>query len=124
MPSMMAVWRTKPNAPMPGTYLCQVAEIADGGVREFVYGHGKDQLSLMVMRHGERIRGYVNSCPHFWVPLNVGPSFTLFDDYVLCMNHYAMFRIEDGYCEDGPCLGTTLDGVPLRMQDGRLSVAE
>jgi len=35
---------------------------------------------------------------------------------VICVSHFAMFRLADGYCIDGPCLGGSLDGIPVNLE--------
>lgn len=110
-------WSRREFAPAPGTSVCRIGEIADGGAREFRFGEGRETFRLVVLRRGERFRGYVNFCPHFSLPLNSEPDrFLLFGGRLYCANHTAAFRIEDGYCEDGPCAGDWLERVPLVLE--------
>jgi nitrite reductase/ring-hydroxylating ferredoxin subunit len=116
-------WRQQRFAPISGTPLGSVAEIADGGGREFVFGDGKHAFRLVLLRDGETVYGFVNSCPHFGTPLNAGPTFVTTQRRVICVSHYARFRFRDGYCEDGPCLGASLEAIALSVEDGRIQVA-
>lgn len=120
-----AAWRERPCAPPPGTDLCALEEIPDGQARQFSFGEGPDTFRLVALRSGDRVWGYVNKCPHFGVPLNVDPEkFVLFEHaYVFCAVHCAMFRFEDGYCEDGPCTGDSLMPVPLALDARRVRIA-
>ena len=40
------------------------------------------------------------------------------DRYLHCDGHGALFRVEDGVCVDGPCVGERLAPVPVRVADG------
>ena len=119
-------WMDRPFAPTPGTELCALDDVPDGGAREFNFGVGHDTFRVVVLRSGASVWGYLNKCPHFGVPLNVAPDrFTLFEhSYLYCSVHCAMFRFEDGYCEDGPCVGDSLLAVPLAVEDGRVRIAD
>jgi nitrite reductase/ring-hydroxylating ferredoxin subunit len=50
----------------------------------------------------------------------VGRGIKTFRKHVLCVNHYAAFRFDDGYCVEGPCLGASLDAVAVSVSDGRV----
>jgi nitrite reductase/ring-hydroxylating ferredoxin subunit len=116
-------WRRRQFAPAPGTNVCRLGEIADSGAREFHFGEGRETFRLLVLRRGEIVRGYVNFCPHFSLPLNSEPDrFLLFGGRLYCANHTAAFRIEDGYCEDGPCAGDWLERVPLTLEQGVVKI--
>ena len=39
---------------------------------------------------------------------------------ILCSTHGALFRIEDGYCVDGPCDGEWLERLDLEVRDGEV----
>lgn len=104
------------------TDLCAAADIPDGSGRTFVFGEGRNALGVIVLRAGDDVTAFVNLCPHFWIPLNVGERPATFRNHVLCANHYAAFRFRDGYCVEGPCEGSSLDPVPLAVRDGRVAV--
>jgi nitrite reductase/ring-hydroxylating ferredoxin subunit len=66
-----------------------------------------------VVRSGDTVAGYVDSCPHAGWPL------AMFDDYltragnrILCAGHGALFRL-DGMCVAGPCIGESLALWPV-----------
>ena len=119
---MTEEWRGLRFAPKPGTLLCEVTDVPDGGGREFVFGGGKEPFRLVVFRRGDVAYAYVNRCPHFGIPLNAGPMFLTRQSRVICVSHYARFRFSDGYCEDGPCLGASLEAVPLSVESDVLRV--
>ncbi|MBE9558239.1 MAG: Rieske 2Fe-2S domain-containing protein [Proteobacteria bacterium] len=98
--------------------LCRVEDIPDGEGRGFATdGAGPD---ILVVRRGERVHGYVNSCPHTDSPLEwVENQFMSLDkSHILCATHGAEFRIEDGFCVLGPCRGKSLAPVTLSVRDG------
>ena len=117
-------WRLRPRAPMPGTVLGPAAAIADGEGREYRFGAGPSAFSMLVVRRGEAVRGYLNLCPHFSLPLNARAG--QFTDpergLVMCFNHFALFRFEDGACIEGACEGEALDPVPVEIVEGLIRI--
>ena len=111
--------------PPPGTEVCGLDEVPDGKARQFVYGEGSESFRLLVLRSRERVWGYVNKCPHFGTPLNLEPDRFLIHDHsrIYCMTHYAMFRFDDGFCEEGPCAGDALTRVPLAVSERKVRIA-
>ena len=119
-------WRERQSAPAPGTVVCALDEVPDGKARQFVWGEGRDSFSLIILRSGESVWGYLNKCPHFGTPLNLEPDRFLLSDHsrIYCVTHYAMFRFEDGFCEEGPCAGDALTKVPLAVAERRVCIAD
>lgn len=99
------------------TILCRLEEIADGGGKGFVLGEGLEAEEYFVIRAGRRLYGYVNSCPHTGVPLEIVPDRFLNADgsHIICSTHGALFRIEDGRCVAGPCAGDCLTPAPIAL---------
>jgi nitrite reductase/ring-hydroxylating ferredoxin subunit len=97
--------------------LCAVADVPDGGALRC---ERDDASSVVLVRDGDEIRAFENRCPHFGIALDVGRGIKTFRKHVLCVNHYAAFRFEDGYCVEGPCLGASLDAVAVSVTDGRV----
>ena len=117
-------WRALPFAPSPGTALCDVGDIPEGGAKEISFGEGKDAFGVVLLRRGDSVWAYRNRCPHHLLPLNAEPDlFHVFDGEILmCAHHTAMFRVEDGYCFDGPCQGANLEGLPLQRAGTNLKM--
>ncbi len=107
----------------PGTTLCSIDAIPDGKALSFAFGEDRERVGIVVVRRGDMVRAYVNRCPHFQIPLDVGRGIHTFRDHVLCANHYAVFRFEDGYCVDGPCLGASLEMVPIQVSENQIMIA-
>jgi nitrite reductase/ring-hydroxylating ferredoxin subunit len=118
-------WRTLPYAPAPGARLAAVGEVPDGQGREFVFGRGRNAFRMFVVRRAEAVFGYLNRCPHLSLPLNHRPErfMNSTGERIMCTQHLAIFRIEDGFCEQGACEGLWLDPVPVTVRGGAIEVA-
>jgi nitrite reductase/ring-hydroxylating ferredoxin subunit len=102
--------------------LCRVEELDGVQTKGFVLGEGSGRLQIFVVRHQDRLLGFVNSCPHLGVPLDWVPDRFLDRErrHILCATHGALFRIQDGLCVRGPCDGQSLTPVPLTIRTGEL----
>ncbi|MEQ1579896.1 MAG: Rieske 2Fe-2S domain-containing protein [Steroidobacteraceae bacterium] len=120
----MPSWRDHPNAPAQGSVLCAVEDIPQGSGHEVMYGEGIKKLRVVAFRDGETVWAYVNSCPHFSLPLNAKPQTFLISEHnqVMCAFHCAIFRFEDGSCIDGPAVGMGLEAVPIRIENGQVVI--
>ena len=100
--------------------LCKLTDIPDGGsVGVLPNRRGRDQIVLV--RQGQHVYGYVNNCPHYdRAPLGWKKGEFLSGDkrHIMCAAHGALFDIQTGVCELGPCLGQSLASVPLDVADG------
>ncbi len=124
-----------PGAPAPGTDLCS-ADIAPGAAEVVTFGSGAQLFEMFVLRPPQGVAGgpdtsgglvaFVNDCPHARTPLDWKPGEFLDYDkrYIHCTTHGAKFRIKDGMCVDGPCLGQPLTAVPIVVRQGRVFVAD
>lgn len=120
-----ALWRIRPNAPLPGAPLGPVAEIPTGGAKEYRFGRGRSAFSMFVVRlpDGE-VRAYLNLCPHFSLPLNHAPDQFIREGHILCVQHFALFRADTGTCFSGACEGRSLSPIPVEVSaDGLLAIA-
>jgi nitrite reductase/ring-hydroxylating ferredoxin subunit len=114
-----------PARPAPGSVLCPLDEIASPGSRGFRYREGDAVFAGFVVRRGENVVGYVDSCPHAGWPL-AGPNgrfLTRENDLILCAGHAALFRIEDGAMVAGPCQDVALTPWPVRIEGSNIVVA-
>src|SRR5919199_2022683 len=103
--------------------LCREEEIAEGEARGFAAAPG-GFTGLFAVKKGGVVRVYVNSCPHVGLPLEMLPHRFLDAkrQTIICSAHGARFRIEDGVCITGPCMGEALEAVPVRIVDGQVVV--
>jgi nitrite reductase/ring-hydroxylating ferredoxin subunit len=104
---------------MSGRRLCRLDDIADGGSAGFALpaGDGGEALRVMAIRRGGALVCYVNVCPHWGAPLDITPGRFLDRErqHILCSTHGALFRIDDGRCIRGPCLGAALAALRCRV---------
>ena len=109
---------------MPRRVLCRLAEIPDPGSRGFDFREGDALRSVFVVRTGGAVRAYENSCPHTLGPLDWVPDqfLTREKDMILCATHGALFRIEDGHCLSGPCIGENLTPLPVSIEGDAVAV--
>jgi nitrite reductase/ring-hydroxylating ferredoxin subunit len=106
--------------------VCRVSDLDEFGSRAFTIGTGDWPLRGFVVRDGEEVRGYVNSCPHSRYPLNLRPHEFLTPDraLILCRFHGAIFERLTGFCVAGPYAGRSLHAVPLKVIDGFVLLAD
>ena len=117
-------WNDYSNAPAVGTALCRLEDVGPGQIHEVQFGAGREAFRVFVTRAGGQLRAYVNRCPHFQVPMNRRDGgFLLVNEVLWCAQHSAQFRLDDGYCIDGPCMGANLESVPLEQRGGYLCIA-
>lgn len=102
--------------------LCRVDDIPDNGSIGFNGPHEGQLKALMAIRQGGKVFVYVNSCPHIGAPLDFEPGrfLDLEREHILCANHGALFRIEDGACLLGPCKNKGLEPVAVEIRDGKV----
>ena len=100
--------------------LCLLDDIPDGGTRGVLpNSRGRDRIVLV--RRADMIFAWVNNCPHYdRAPLGWRKDEFLNGDgtRILCAAHGALFSIEDGVCEIGPCLGQSLSPVSVCVANG------
>ena len=104
---------------------CRIGDVPDGDARGFTLIDGAGQTrSVIVVRLGDEARVYENRCPHRGTPLDWRPDRFLDStgEHLICATHGATFRLEDGLCLSGPCLGDALTAVPSRLEDGEISL--
>jgi len=104
--------------------LCRADDISEGAARGFLIGEGGLRVDVVLVRRGGVLRGFVNSCPHQAMPLETFPDKFLNGDgsLLVCSTHGARFRVEDGYCVSGPCVGKALAAIAVDVVDGVVRV--
>jgi nitrite reductase/ring-hydroxylating ferredoxin subunit len=82
--------------------------------------------NVLVGRVEGTLKAYWNVCPHRLVPLDFGglPPTSDVGNYLLCNQHGALFRREDGVCIEGPCVGDALTPVGIVADGDDLLVEE
>jgi len=100
--------------------LCRLDDIDDGDSTALLANIKGERTSLIAVRSGGTLSLYVNSCPHILAPLDFIPGqfLTPEKDMIICSSHGALFRIEDGECVHGPCIGKHLTPISYSIKDG------
>ena len=77
---------------------------------------------VLLVRHGEELYLYLNSCPHTRETLDpMGGSVAGEDGLLLtCQRHAAQFVTRTGECVGGPCQGDHLQAVPFTLSQGAI----
>ena len=91
-------------------------ETAGGGAPE----------SLILLRRGDAVRGWLNVCPHAGRRLDWAPGKFLLSKtgQLVCAVHGASFELDAGECVAGPCRGQSLRAVAVRVDaDGMVRLA-
>jgi nitrite reductase/ring-hydroxylating ferredoxin subunit len=81
--------------------------------------------SLVLLREGRQVRGWLNVCPHAGRRLDWAPGKFLLTrtGHLVCAAHGATFELQDGQCVSGPCRGQSLQAVALQVRDGLVVLA-
>lgn len=112
--------------PCSGEPLAALDAIGDPGSTTVELTVQGKPVSLAIVRHTGKVYGYLNVCPHLGTPLDWNPGEVLDRERsaIICATHGARFRIRDGRCISGPCLGDRLSAVPLCVQGGMIHLAQ
>ena len=104
--------------------ISRLEQIDDGGSEGFVITNANGRCGLVVVRRGNEIYSYLNSCPHIGTPLEIQPGKFLDQngEHILCSTHGALFQIDDGRCIAGPCVDKFLTPVAVEVSGGNLYV--
>lgn len=116
---------TRLSATPAGVALGPLAAIRDGGARNYVLQLRAGRFHGFVVRRGDTVVGYVDRCPHAGVPLaqRLDDYLTPSGELIACSWHGALFRIDDGACVGGPCVGQALTGWPVTVVEGTIVTA-
>ncbi len=104
--------------------LCRLDDIPDGGATAVDATLADGDESLILLRRGEQVHGYLNVCPHAGRRLDYAPGkFLLKNDTLICAVHGATFNQRDGLCVGGPCRGEHLRAVAVQVEEGNVQLA-
>jgi nitrite reductase/ring-hydroxylating ferredoxin subunit len=97
--------------------LDDIAGLKHGETRTFDFPRNGRPAQGFLIRYGEGYRAYLNRCSHWLVPLDLGDNdfYHPAADRISCKTHGATFRLEDGYCDYGPCFSASLDSYPVTL---------
>jgi len=99
-----------------------VGEIEHGKSKKFTLRRGQRDLEALLVNFEGRHFAYINRCPHTGITLDwVNNQFFSSDNrYIMCATHGAVFEPPTGECIWGPCVGLSLQSVPVEIEDGRI----
>jgi nitrite reductase/ring-hydroxylating ferredoxin subunit len=95
------------------------ARLAPGQSRTFEFEQGAERLPGFLLCHASAgLVAYLNRCPHWSVDLDLGDGRFYAEDIdrIYCKNHGALFRVSDGVCDHGPCLGQSLVRCTVELE--------
>jgi len=106
------------------TTVCRLDELDDPGSRGATMALGSQLRDVFVVRQGGQVFAYLNSCPHTGGPLDWVPDqfLNIDKDSIQCATHDALFKLHDGKCFAGPCIGASLTSVPVVIEAGEVSL--
>lgn len=113
------------NIPDPSPALIDLDRIPDGGFAEVEATLDGEAESLVLHRDGERVRAWLNVCPHAGRRLDWSPGQFLKtkDGLLVCAAHGATFELGNGACVAGPCRGESLRAVAVEVVEGGVRLA-
>lgn len=76
----------------------------------------------MLINYEGDLYAYFNRCRHVGISLDWVDNqfFTEDKRYLVCANHGATYEPKTGECIWGPCVGASLQGVPLEIEGERI----
>lgn len=105
--------------------ICRLSDLPDPGSRGFELGQDAEPRSCVLVRRGNAVWAYENRCPHTGAPLDWRPGQVLNPEgtHIQCALHLAQFRMDDGLCLHGPCVGQFLRPVAVRLEGAWIVLA-
>ncbi len=106
--------------------LCQIDELKDPGSRAFQFEGQPGSNGFFIVRDGDQVHAWENSCPHARMPLEWMPDEFLdaSETYIVCAVHGALFDMHNGQCMSGPCNGQGLKRIEVELRDGTVFLLE
>lgn len=100
--------------------LFKKSEMRDGFCKTIQIPEGHFSREIFAVFSNGQYFVYDNHCPHTGSPLDWMPDqfLNLDKSMIQCATHHAMFRIADGYCIAGPCVGQSLTAVDVTEENG------
>jgi len=105
-----------------GKLVGSVGELEHGTSKKFTMRRGGRDLEALLVNYQGNHFAYVNRCPHTGITLDwVNNQFFSSDNrYIMCATHGAVFEPPSGECIWGPCVGLSLQSLPIEIDDGRI----
>ena len=92
-----------------------ITELVQGQARKFAFEREGQTQEGFILRTADGLVAYHNRCPHWGVDLDMGEGrfYSALTDRIVCSSHGALFRIDTGFCDAGPCAGDSLERFEL-----------
>lgn len=105
-------------------YICTLDELSSPGSLGFSIEQHGENIDGFVVRYKGGVSMYLNQCPHTGASLNWQPDqFLSYDErYIQCSIHGAIFKLDDGICIHGPCVGQKLTKLQCELDEERIFV--
>ncbi len=118
-------WGDLSTAPAAGTIAAQVGDVKGAIAVTITTAAGDFPLLLVRIGIGTEVKGYVNMCPHQYLPLDYRSPQLLSKDgtTLMCSAHGAMFDAVTGIGIAGEGQGCTLISVPLAVVSDQIRIA-
>ena len=102
--------------------ICALYRLQDPCSFGFSVEVGAEHVDGFVVQRDGECFAYRNSCPHTGSPLDWGEHqfLDLDGQLIQCSTHDARFLIDSGECIFGPCVGASLEALPIRVTDGKV----
>lgn len=101
--------------------ICPSAALLEGGdALRFELDTPEGMQAAFVFRWQGGIYAYLNKCAHVGIELdwNPGKFLDAAGEFLMCAAHGAIYAPESGLCVAGPCVGRSLQCLPLLERDG------
>jgi nitrite reductase/ring-hydroxylating ferredoxin subunit len=94
--------------------IASLAELSGGNAIVFTYKQDGIRREGFALLANGKIVCYENLCRHLPVKLDSGSRHFLTKSgcHILCQSHGALYQLETGFCERGPCAGASLIALP------------
>jgi len=105
-----------------GKLVGTIGELEHGTSKKFTMRRGGRDLEALLVNYQGNHFAYVNRCPHTGITLDwVNNQFFSSDSrYLMCATHGAVFEPPSGECIWGPCVGLSLQSLPIEIDDGQI----
>jgi nitrite reductase/ring-hydroxylating ferredoxin subunit len=102
-----------------------IADVPPGGSAKFPLHWRGAKVEGFVVNFDGRFHAYVNRCSHAGTPLDWWPNEFFSDDgrLLICATHGAVFEPDSGRCAGGPCSGSALWPLAVRVEDDQVIVS-
>ena len=104
--------------------ICDLSQLTDPDSRGFALSQDGGEVDGFAVHKDGLVSAFVNSCPHTGASLNWSPHqfLDVEGEFIQCSLHGAVFRVEDGFCVRGPCVGESLKSIPVVLEEGAIWV--